>query len=89
MHSNGIPGYEHATQEEQQKAMHRIFRETFSTESGRLVFNWLLTDLHYFEPVKNEAEQALNNYAKALLYDRMGIIDSIALTDAMINQIQE
>ena len=33
MHSNGIPGYEHATPEEQQKAMHRIFHETFSTES--------------------------------------------------------
>lgn len=88
-HKQGIPGFENSSEEDQKIMMHRIFNRVFNTPDGRIVFNWILNDLHYFTPAENEYEKALVNYGKILVLDRMGITDSIAVTDAMLTSYEE
>lgn len=76
-----IPG---ETEEEQFKNMQRFFREVFSTEKGKTVLNIILTDLHYFDLCKTEGEVALNNYAKLLIHDRMGLNDTVNITECLL-----
>ncbi len=40
----GLPGFETAPETEQKKQLQRIFREVFSTEQGKIVFNILLDE---------------------------------------------
>lgn len=84
MNKNGIPGYEDESEDVQRKELQKLTRRVFSTEDGKAVFNMLLNDLHFFAPCKTESEQALSNYARFLLTERMGIVDTISISDAML-----
>ena len=84
MNKNGVPGFENKSEEEQRKELQRILRETFSTPNGKIAFNMILSDLHFFTPTKTETETSLANYAKYLITERMGIVDTIAITDFML-----
>jgi hypothetical protein len=53
----------------------------FSTDDGKVVLNMLLTDLFLYENVKTEGDKALNQYAKFLVRERLGVIDTKTLTD--------
>jgi hypothetical protein len=53
--------------EDRLKAIDRAFEKLGSTDDGMLVLAVLLDDLCFFEPCKNEREQAWNEYAKVLL----------------------
>ena len=81
MASSTIPG---ETEAEKIEYIQEYFREVFTTEKGKAVLNILLTDLHYFDTLKNEEDMALNNYAKYMLNVRMGIKDTVAITDCLI-----
>lgn len=80
-----IPGYSNLTEEEQNEVLQETFREVFESEKGKIVLNVILEDLHFLEPCKNEEDRALNNYAKFFILERLGIKDSLSITDAVFS----
>ena len=88
MHQGGLGLPADATPEQETEEIHRIFMETFSTESGRKCLNILLSDLMYFDVCHTETEQALSNYGKFMVNDRLGAIDTISMSDLMVDMVQ-
>lgn len=84
-----VTGHEDKTPEEQRKALQAMFRKVFSTPEGRVVLNTILNDLRYFTKAEYESEYVLSDYAKTLLHDRLGITDTMAVTDCLINVTKE
>ena len=84
MNKSGLPGLEDMDEETQRTELAKLLRRVFSTKEGKTAFNMLLNDLFYFQPAKTESEQALSNYARFLVTERMGIIDTISITDHML-----
>lgn len=80
----GLTGYEELPEDEQNEQLKRIFREVFSTENGRIVLTVLLEDMYYFKPCNDDEARALNNYAKALISQRLGINDNKKIIDRII-----
>ena len=89
MKESGLPGFEGKDIKVQKKEMQRLMRRVFSTPEGKTALNVLLTDLHYFDVTKSEGEAALRNYAAYLITERLGIVDTIAVTDAMLGTDME
>lgn len=87
MHKNGLGLDKKATKKDEEEEIHRIFRETFKTEDGKKCLNFILNDLLYFDVCRTQDEQALANYGKILVNQRLGITDTIALSDFMIENI--
>lgn len=81
----GLPGFEKLTPEEQNKQMVKMFNEVFSTPHGKIVLGVILEDLYYFSTCTNDESRALNNYAKALLSQRLGKKDHMKITSMMID----
>ena len=73
--AGGLPGFERLSPEEQNKQLQKMFREVFGTQHGKIVLGVILEDLYYFSTCTNDEARALNNYAKALISERMGISD--------------
>lgn len=78
---SSIPG---DTPEEMNKNLQRYFREVFSSPKGKVVLNVILTDLNYFDTCKDTEDMALNNYAKVLLSERLGLKDTVKITDLLL-----
>lgn len=66
---------------EQNELLVGTFRRVFGTEEGKIALNTLLTDLFLFERTHTKREQALNEYAKFFIRERLGVGDTKALTD--------
>jgi hypothetical protein len=84
MREQGLIGFESLPPEEQNKELQKIFREVFSTEKGKIVFNVLLDDLHFLRVCKSEEDHALNNYAKVLIGVRMGYTDTYSISNNLL-----
>jgi hypothetical protein len=56
-------------------------RRVFSSEDGKIALNMLLSDLFVYETTHTKREQALNEYGKFFIRERMGVRDTKALTD--------
>lgn len=80
-----LPGYENSTPEKQQEILIETFRRVFKSEDGRVVLNALLFDLHYFSEATTDSEMALNQYAKYFIKNRLGIKNTFALSNAIID----
>lgn len=80
----GLPGYEDRTPEEQNEILIRMFRDVFNSEEGRLVLTVILEDLYYFATCNNDEARALNNYAKVLLSQRLGINKNKEMIDKLL-----
>lgn len=65
--------------------LQEAFHKVFETDDGKKVFNALLNDLHYFSICKTEGEIALRNYATFLLNQRMGIKDTLFVTNHLVS----
>ena len=53
------------------KEMSEYFRRVFSTQEGQIVLQQILTDLKFFDECVDEADTALNNYAKFMIFKRL------------------
>lgn len=84
-----LPGFESAKKEQQKKELQRHFRTVFSGESGRIVLNALLKDLHLFDEANGSAEEALSDYAKYFIRERLGITNSLVISDALAKTISD
>lgn len=71
--------------EEQDKQIVKLFREVFSTDSGRIVLHQILTDLRYFSECSTDSEVCLNNYAKFMIKNRLKINNTKVMTDSLID----
>jgi hypothetical protein len=69
------------TPEEQNDLLVETFRKVFGTPEGKIVLNALLTDLHLYEATRTKRDHFLNEYAKFFIRRRMGVGDTVALTD--------
>jgi len=69
------------TAEEQNAELVETCRRVFGTEDGKIVLNMLLSDMFLYENTHTKREQALNEYAKFLVRERLGVRDTKGLTD--------
>jgi len=69
------------TREERNEILVETCRNVFGTDEGKVVLNMLLTDMFFFEGAKTEKEFALNEYAKFLVRERLGVRDTKIITD--------
>ena len=72
---------EKLTSEEKNKYLVNTTRHVFNTDDGKIVLNLLLTDLFFYDQTQNEKEQALNEYAKFFIRERLGVGGTKTLTD--------
>lgn len=68
------------------KLMTECFRRVFSTPDGKIVLHQLLKDLEFFNSkISNEREIALNNYAKFMIFKRLGCNNDKQISDAIFD----
>lgn len=83
-----LPGYENADFEQQKKKLVETFRKVFSTEDGKIALNAILYDLFYFTEATTDSEQALNQYAKYFIKERLGIKNTLEISNALISIVE-
>lgn len=66
----------------QDREIRQAYRRVFNTKEGMVVLGHLLTDMHFFDTVENEAEQALSNYARVIL-KRIGILNEQTIEEVV------
>ena len=69
------------TPDEQNDLLVETCRKVFGTPDGKIVLNALMTDLHLYEQTHTKREHFLNDYAKFLIRQRLGVRDTKSLTD--------
>lgn len=84
-----LPGYENETEDKQAQELRRIFRSVFSSKEGAIVLNALLMDWYYFELCTTESKKALNEYAKYFIRERLGIVNTFDLSNALITTMND
>ena len=67
------------------KKMTEAFRRLFSTSDGKIVLHQLLLDLKFYDPCETDAEKALNNYAKFMIFKRLGCNNDMQISDAIFD----
>lgn len=77
------------SEKKQAENMRKMFREVFGSAKGKTCLNILLTDLHYFLPCANEKEVALRNYASFFVAERLGLFDTVKITDCLFEGKEE
>ena len=82
----GIPGFENEPIEKQEKELRRMYKNVFSTPEGKIVLTTMLEDLKYFAPCHTDDERPLNNYAKHLICNRLGIANSFERTESLLSE---
>lgn len=71
---------------EADKRMTECFRRVFSTDDGKRVLHQLLLDLEFFNcQINSPQEIALNNYAKFMIFKRLGCNNDKQISDAIFN----
>jgi predicted YcjX-like family ATPase len=83
-----LPGYENADFEQQRKKLVETFRKVFATNDGKVVLNAILYDLFYFTEATTDSEQALNQYAKYFIKERLGIKNTLDISNALISLVE-
>jgi hypothetical protein len=77
-------------QQEQEKLKKReILLEVFGTPLGAQALNILLEDMRFFHWAENEGERALNEYAKFLVRERLGAVDTLRVAEAVIAEASQ
>lgn len=75
--------------EQKDKKMKDAFKRVFTSPEGKIVLEQILIDLGYFRASNDDTENALSNYAKYLLYERLGINDTKEVTAKLLDSIKE
>jgi hypothetical protein len=61
----------------------------FGTPQGARALKIILEDLHFFHWTDNEAQRALNEYAKFLIRERLGATDNLRIAEAIIAEASQ
>ena len=69
-----------------EKKIMETFRRVFSTSDGRFVLNQILNDLCFFNyKITGPEETALNNYAKFMIFKRLGCNNDMQISNAIFD----
>lgn len=80
----------HGKDEKTQIAMIReSFQEVFSTPKGQQVLAVILEDLYYWKRTGTPEEEAMANYAKYLVSERIGCHDRLADVAHLVKSAKE
>jgi hypothetical protein len=79
-----LPGYKNARPEDQIKALRETIRRVTATADGKVLINALLVDLKYFDKAESEDERVLCEYAKFFIRERLGIVNTFDLSNAIL-----
>lgn len=69
------------TPEEQNRHLQELFHEVLGSDKGKVVLNVILNDLKYFSVCRTEQDNALRNYATVLVQERLGVFDTVSISD--------
>ena len=69
------------------KKMTEAYRRLFSTSDGKLVLHQILVDLKFYDECISDADVALNNFAKFMIFKRLKVHNSKQITK-VITEIQ-
>ena len=75
--------------EEKKREQRDILLEVFGTPRGIDALNIILDDLHFFHWTENEGERALNEYAKFLIRERLGVVNTHLLAEAVMTEASQ
>jgi hypothetical protein len=76
--------------EEQEKRKKReVLLEVFGTPRGAEALNILLEDMRFFHWTNTEGERALNEYAKFLVRERLGVVDTSRIAEAIMTEASQ
>jgi hypothetical protein len=67
--------------QQKNRKLQETCQKVFSTPEGKAVLNVLLTDLFLYEKASTDEEKYLAEYAKFFVRERLGVGDTVALTD--------
>lgn len=67
------------------KKMSECFRRVFSSQDGRIVLHQLLTDLKFYDECISDADVALNNFAKFMIFKRLKVNNSKEITSLIMD----
>ena len=70
---------------EADKKMTACFKRVFSTSNGRIVLQQILTDLRFFDECVTDADKALNNYAKFMIFKRLKVDNKSKITKLLLD----
>ena len=70
--------------EQEQREQREILLEVFGTPRGIQALNIILEDLRFFNWTDTEEERALNEYAKFLIRERLGVVDTLRIAEAVM-----
>ena len=80
-----------------EKEIHRIFQSAFTTPDGKKAFNILMNELQYFSTTHSVYEDSehmhirhvLQDFAQFVRIELIGAVDTVALTNALLNVAQK
>jgi hypothetical protein len=75
--------------EKKKREQREILLEVFGTPRGAEALNILLEDLRFFHWTDTEAERALNEYAKFLIRERLGVADTLRIAEAVMAEARQ
>jgi hypothetical protein len=75
--------------EQQEKEKRNILLEVFGTPRGAEALNIILEDLRFFHWTDTGAERALNEYAKFFVRERLGVVDTLRIAEAVMAEASQ
>ncbi|MDR3191617.1 MAG: hypothetical protein LBT87_00975 [Treponema sp.] len=76
-------------QEKERREKREVLLEVFGTPRGARALNIILEDLRFFHWTENEGERALNEYAKFLIRERLGVADTLRIAEAVMAEASQ
>ncbi|MDR2746745.1 MAG: hypothetical protein LBB77_04790 [Treponema sp.] len=74
---------------EKMRQEREILLEVFGTPRGQQALNIILGDLHFFHWTEGEGEKALNEYAKFLIRERLGVVETLSIAEAIMTEASQ
>jgi hypothetical protein len=80
---------EQQERERKRREQRQILLEVFGTPRGIQALNIILEDLRFFHWTGDEAERALNEYAKFFVRERLGVVDTLRIAEAVMAEASQ
>jgi hypothetical protein len=75
--------------ERKKREQRDVLLEVFGTPRGAEALNIILDDLRFFHWTDTEAERALNEYAKFFVRERLGVVDTLRIAEAVMAEASQ
>jgi hypothetical protein len=76
-------------QDQRKQEKRDVLLEVFGTPRGAEALNIILEDLRFFHWTDSEADRALNEYAKFFVRERLGVVDTLRIAEAVMAEASQ